>query len=225
MSRKIEEIKKSKANNSRIKKISLSLLLIAIMGVVAYVVLAKPNVEKQTQETKSFTQAKEEIDDNGLIDTIDEGLDMKLTAIRGDKEVTITNLKDGTLYTISGESLKPEIIIGNNYFDTQLSDININFTKYEGKTIEIEGFFIEDTPYTFIGRYSESNLCAYCPQGYSYFEYEWHGNNAFSFTNEQEWLKVVGTLRRGTDEFGEYYYIDASSIKVMNERGQDTVKN
>ena len=39
------------------------------------------------------------------------------------------------------------------------------------------------------------------------------------------WLKVKGTLKAGTDSYGEYYYIAANSIEVMNERGIDTVNN
>lgn len=226
MSRKTDAIRASRENkNAQWKKIGLIAILLVIVGIVAYVVIAKPNVEKQEQTAKTFTQVKEDNEDE--IDEYSESGENESAQeeqIEG-KEVTITKFKDGTLYTISGETVKPELVIGNNYFDTQLSDVNTNFSKYEGKTVEIEGFFIEDSPYTFVGRYSESNLCAYCPQGYSYFEYEWHGDNKFDFTNEEEWLKIVGTFKKGVDEFGDYYYIDASSIKVMNERGQDTVKN
>ncbi|MBQ9314097.1 MAG: hypothetical protein IJ220_03720 [Clostridia bacterium] len=228
MSKKTEYLRMAKENkNGQIKKTILALILIAIIGVLVYVVFAKPAVEKQDNTAKTFTQVKEsemveEVNDENISN--EESNNLSSTRI-GDKEVKITKLKDGTLYSISGESVKPELIIGNNYFDTQLSDVNTNFSTYEGKTVEIEGFFIEDSPFTFVGRYSESNLCAYCPQGYSYFEYEWHGNNQFDFTNEKEWLKIVGTFKRGFDDLGEYYYIDASSIKVMNERGQDTVKN
>lgn len=221
MSKKTEAIRTSKNNkNAQLKKIGLIIVLLIVVGVVSYVVIAKPNIEKQNQTAKTFTQVKDESGDE-IADIDNSNEDEKIEG----KDVTITKFKDGTLYSISGETVKPELIIGNNYFDTQLSDVNTNFSKYEGKTVEIEGFFIEDSPYTFVGRYSESNLCAYCPQGYSYFEYEWHGNNQFDFTNEKEWLKLIGTFRKGVDELGEYYYIDASSIKVMNERGQDTVKN
>lgn len=221
MSKKTEAIRTSKNNkNAQLKKIGLIIVLLIVVGVVSYVVIAKPNIEKQNQTAKTFTQVKDESGDE-IADIDNSNEDEKIEG----KDVTITKFKDGTLYSISGETVKPELIIGNNYFDTQLSDVNTNFSKYEGKTVEIEGFFIEDSPYTFVGRYSESNLCTYCPQGYSYFEYEWHGNNQFDFTNEKEWLKLIGTFRKGVDELGEYYYIDASSIKVMNERGQDTVKN
>lgn len=224
MSKRTEEIKKNK--EEQVKKISLAALLIIIIGALVYVVIAKPNVEKQENTAKTFTQIKNDDnnDENGYEET-NENIDSDEQKLEEGKEVVVTKFKDGTLYSISGESIKPDIIVGNNYFDTQLSDVNTNFSTYEGKTVEIEGFFMEDTPYTFVGRYSESNLCSYCPQGYSYFEYEWPGNMKLDFTNEKEWLKVVGTYRRGKDEMGEYYYIDASSIKVMNEWGQDTVKN
>ena len=232
MSKKTQAIKDNK--NNKAKKIALTLVLLVIIGILAYIIIVKPNSDRPDPTTKTFTQVKEDSGDIIEDEYIESGEaiemqsnDNAITENKSNegKEVQITKLKDGTLYTISGEKKKADLVIGNNYYDTQLSDVNLNFSKYEGKTVEIEGFYMEDTPYTFVGRYSESNLCAYCPQGYSYFEYEWHGNNKFNFTNENEWLKIVGTFRKGHDELGDYYYIDASSIQVMKERGQDTVKN
>lgn len=138
---------------------------------------------------------------------------------------TISKLNDGTMYQTGDLIEKADIVIGDNLFDTQLADINLNFPQYEGKTIEIEGMYMENTPYTFVGRYSNSNLCAYCPQGYSYFEYEWNGDKTPYLADEITWLKIKGTLTRGEDDYGEYYYIAANSLEVMNERGIDTVNN
>lgn len=141
------------------------------------------------------------------------------------KEATVTVKSDGTFYSITSEEIKPDIVIGDNYFDTQLSDINKNFSQYAGKIIEIEGFYIENTPFTFVSRYSKSNLCQYCPEGYSYFEYEWKGDKSPTLQPEQGWLKIVGELKEGKDSYGPYYYIDAFSIGVMNERGLLSVEN
>ncbi len=60
---------------------------------------------------------------------------------------------------------------------------------------------------------------------FTFFEYEWHGEKIPNLVDEIQWLKIKGTLTRGSDEYGEYYYIDAKSVEVMNERGQDTVNN
>ena len=144
------------------------------------------------------------------------------------KKATIRKeLEDGVLYTFSEEDKDADIVIGDNFFDTQITDIMNNFALYKGKTIEIEGMFLDSAPYTFVGRYSTSNMCAYCPQGFSYFEYVWDGDK-FTTVNEQTWLKVKGTLCVGNDNtsnFQDYYYIQASSIEVKNEKGIDTVNN
>lgn len=102
--------------------------------------------------------------------------------------------------------------------------MSLNFDQYEGKTIEIEGLYFENAPFTFVGRYSTSNMCPTCPTGYSYFEYEWHGDENFDLTDSENWIKVVGTLKKGFDDV-EYYYIDAQSISLMNEKGVETVEN
>lgn len=142
-------------------------------------------------------------------------------------------LDDGVLYSATGEKVEADMVIGDNYFDTTMNDMMINFDKYKGKKIEIEGMYLENGPYTFVGRYSTSNLCQYCPTGYSYMEYELDGEIDKQFTNEKEWIKVVGTFEKGQDNYGteekpdyqDYYYIKVLSLQVMNERGQETVNN
>lgn len=121
-----------------------------------------------------------------------------------------------------------DIVVGDNYFDTQLADWNLNIDKYKGKTVEIEGFNLKNGPYSFIGRYSTSALCQYCPTGYSYFEYEWNGDEKFNpdnLENESTWMKIIGTIEVGNDESGDYYYIDAKSIEIMDEWGVSEVNN
>lgn len=146
------------------------------------------------------------------------------------KDTTKTELDDGTLYQ-NGEALeKIDIVVGDNMYDTQITDFNLNFKEYEGKTVEIEGMYMENknevtnSKYTFVGRYSNvPSQC--CPQGYSYFEYEWKGDQTPRLVDEISWIKVTGTLKKGRDLYSEYIYIDANSIEVMNERGMDTVNN
>ena len=201
------------------KKIILILVLLLIIGGIVFVVINASTGKKEqlttnatvTQKTSGKTNTANNVTNNTLTDN-------------EKKETKITKLNDGTLYSLTDETIKPDIVIGDNYFDTQISDIYINFEQYEGKTIEIEGFYLYNDPYTFIGRYSEANLCPYCPVGYSYFEYKWDGDYSFNFTEEKEWLKITGTIKKGYDGV-EYYYIDVLSLEVMNERGLDTVKN
>ncbi len=144
-------------------------------------------------------------------------------------KATVTELEDGTLYQIGEPFENVDMVIGDNLFDTQIADININFSQYDGKTIEIEGLYMENNQYTFVGRYSTSNLCPTCPQGVSYFEYEWNGDQKPNLIDAVSWIKVRGTLAGGRDfiegKFVPYQYIKVNSIEVMNERGIDTVNN
>ena len=68
-------------------------------------------------------------------------------------------------------------------------------------------------------------MCADCPTGYAFLEYQWNADNKPTLTPEDSWLKVKGKLAKGNDNGQEYYYIDVASIEVMNERGQETVSN
>lgn len=138
-----------------------------------------------------------------------------------------TDLEDGKLYSLFNENIKSDIIIGDNYYDTQINDINLNPNIYADKNIEIEGMYLTNTPYTFVGRYSTSNLCQFCPAGYSYMEYTWDGES-IDLQDEISWIKVVGTLEKMNDEttnYQDYYYIKAKTIEVMKESGIKTVNN
>lgn len=197
------------------KKIGLIILLITIIIIIA-LVLVKSNVknEQNTDVTGNSLNVEhsEKIENNNQTN---------------EKEIVVSTLDDGTLYTTTTEEIKANIVVGDNYFDTQMADINLNFSSYKGKTIEIEGMYLSNLQYTFIGRYSTSNLCVDCPTGYSYIEYEFKGNNLPELKDEQDWIKIIGTLKEGYDEsMGvDYYYIDVISLQVMNERGMDTVSN
>jgi len=137
-------------------------------------------------------------------------------------------LEDGILYAIDGKQLTSDIVLGDNYFDTTVNDIFLNPESYYNKNIEIEGMYLTNEPYTFVGRYSTSNLCAYCPVGYSYFEYQLKGKIDVKLVEEESWIKVIGKLKKGNDvtsNYQDYYYISVDNFEIMNEKGQDTVNN
>ena len=209
-----------------LKKVGLIIILIAIIGVISFVIMNSSSGKKEDKTPLNTSVLKGDIEENK-----DKNENMKQTdsTIQQPEkseglEVIKTDLGNGTRYSLSTAEIKPDIVLGDNYFDTQVRDINLNFDDYEGKTIEIEGLYFENAPFTFVGRYSTSNMCPTCPTGYSYFEYEWHGKENFELVDSQNWIKVVGTLKRGFDEV-EYYYIDAQSISLMNEKGVETVSN
>ncbi|MBR1883823.1 MAG: hypothetical protein IJ809_02595 [Clostridia bacterium] len=204
-----------------VKKILLIVLLLGIIAGIGIVAISsskgkREEVTAKSEVAKNSVNSSSKTETNALVST------SKTVEKKKTKEIMA---EDGVIYSLTDEKITPDIVVGDNYFDTTLSDINTNFSEYEGKVIEIEGMYLENTPYTFVGRYSESNLCAYCPAGYSYFEYEWHGDKEFGFKEGgDEWLKVIGVLRTGNDGV-EYRYIDVLSLEIMNERGQETVKN
>ena len=137
-------------------------------------------------------------------------------------------LDDGILYSIDGKQYQSDIVIGDNYYDTTINDMFLNPENYMEKNIEIEGMYLENLPWTFVGRYSTSNVCVYCPEGYSYFEYQLKGKIDREFTAKEDWIKVIGNLAKGNDEtsdYQDYYYLEVLSIEIMNERGLDTVTN
>lgn len=202
------------------KKLIWIFLLIALVGASVFVmVVAKP-------------KAKEESNSNN---TIIIGRETSNNAIENNKEVgeieyVKTELEDGILYSIDGKKIDPDFVIKENYYDTTINDIYLNPEDYTGMTIEMEGMYLlsdPSLPYTFVGRYSTSNLCPNCPAGYSVLEYQLKGKIDAKLSNEKDWIKVIGTLKSDYDEEIEqqYYYISVDSLEIMNERGNDTVSN
>lgn len=193
------------------KKFVYILLLVALIGAVVFCVV-KMNERKNQNNVAQIASNK-----NQDVSKQNEEI----------KETSKKELSDGTLYSIVSENVNSDVTIGDNYFDTQINDMMFNPETYDGKNIEIEGFYLESEPYSFVGRYSTSSMCPYCSAGYSYIEYQWQGE-PLNLEVEKSWIKVVGTLEKGNDEtsyYQDYFYIKAKTIEVMNEKGQDTVNN
>lgn len=196
------------------KIIYIVLLIIVIVGIIVFFTFLNNNKDNSLNTTNTIGSKNE----NAVIEQ-NESEDKK--------ETIISELPDGKLYSFSNETINADIVIGDNYFDTQINDMYLNPKNYEGKTIEIEGMFLDGQPYTFVGRFSTSNICPYCPTGYSYIEYQWDGDE-LELTDQETWLKIIGKLEKGNDAtsyYQDFYYIKAFSVEIMNEKGQDTVNN
>jgi uncharacterized membrane protein YcgQ (UPF0703/DUF1980 family) len=114
-----------------------------------------------------------------------------------------------------------DITVGDTLYATQLNDWYMNFSQYEGKVVEIEGYFIgEYTPYMFVGRRGPS--CPYCNGGYVSFEF-YTNDDISNLQSDNDWITVTGILRKGKDDTGMFYYIEVLSLKKMNTVGKDTV--
>ena len=116
-----------------------------------------------------------------------------------------------------------DIVVGDNLYATQINDWYENFDQYEGKSVEIEGFCINEyPPYTFVGRYGPS--CPYCNGGFVSFEF-YTKDDMSGLKPEKDWIKVKGILRQGKDQTGTFYYIEVLSWEKMDQAGKDTVTN
>ena len=192
-------------------------IILLIIFIVAIVLIIK------------FANSKSSTNDANIVDNT---YNKKSNAIVEEKtdeaQYQKVELDDGILYSIDGKQYQSDIVIGDNYYDTTINDMFLNPGTYMDKKIEIEGMYLENLPWTFVGRYSTSNVCVYCPEGYSYFEYQLKGKIDREFTAKEDWIKVIGTLAKGNDEtsdYQDYYYLEVLSIEIMNERGLDTVTN
>lgn len=187
------------------------LLIIVIVGIVLGIKFIKPKV-KDNQNTDAFNE-------HSSTEGVSENTD---------KEYEKIELDDGVLYTLTGKKEKADVVVGDKYYDTTITDMFMNYDKYKDKVIEIEGMYFLSEIFTFVGRYSKSNLCPYCPEGYSYLEYQLDGKLDYEFTDTKDWIKVIGKLEKANDEtsnYQDYFYIKATNIEIMKKRGKETVKN
>ena len=203
------------------KKLLWVLLLIAFLAIIILIITyVKPkSSDNKNQNTDTFQK-------NTNILNVENS--SATSSNKEDSNFERLTLDDGILYALNGKKVTADIVVGTNYFDTTISDMYLNYDSYKGKVIEIEGMYLDSNPYTFIGRYSTSNLCPYCPAGYSYMEFQIDCDIKEKFEDEKTWLKVVGTLQKGNDEtsnFQDYYYLQLSNLEIMNHRGEDTVTN
>ena len=119
---------------------------------------------------------------------------------------------------------RADMVVGDNFFATQINDWYMNPSQYVGKTVEIEGFYINEfAPYEFIGRYGP--VCQYCQGGYVCYEILTDLDMS-GVTPIKDWIRVKGVLRQGEDaESGVFGYIEALELEVCPQPGMATVTN
>ena len=210
---------------SKKKLMWIFILIVFVFIIVGIAIFVKPRdtSNDNTATVKRVTDSK-----------TDNNVDTSKTEEKTDKiEYKRTTLDDGILYSENGEKLTSDKIIGTEYFDTTINDMYLYPENYSGKNIEIEGLYLKSENYTFIGRYSATSVCPYCSGGFSYIQYEFDGDIQEKLTNQETWLKLIGTWKKGTMNYGteknpyygDYYYLKVLNFEVMNEKGEDTVKN
>lgn len=120
----------------------------------------------------------------------------------------------------------PDIVVGDRLYATQINDWYLNFEDYEGKVVEIEGYYIDLDGYDFVGR--KGPACPYCSGGYVSFEFSTDAD-LFGWISEISWIRVTGVLREGSMYPGggqdpyPFYYIEALRAEEMEAAGVGTV--
>ncbi len=210
---------------SKKKLMWIFILIVFILIIAGIAIFAKP---RDTSNDNSVAVKK--VTDSKT----DNNVDTSKTEEKSDKiEYKRTTLDDGILYSENGEKLTSDKIIGTEYFDTTINDMYLYPDNYVGKKIEIEGFYLVAEPYTFVGRYSTSSVCPYCTGGFSYIQYEFDGKIEETLKDQETWIKLIGIWEKGKMNYGteenpnydDYYYLKVLNFEVMNEKGEDTVKN
>lgn len=120
-----------------------------------------------------------------------------------------------------------DIVVGDKLYMTQINDWFMNFEDYEGKSVEIEGYYLLIDGYTFVGR--NGPTCPYCTGGYVDFEFKTN-EDVSGWTSGKTWIKVIGILRQGTmyvtgSDPQAFYYIETMAIEKMDAAGLGTITN
>ena len=210
---------------SKKKLMWIFILIVFVFIIVGIAIFVKP---RDTSNDNSIAVKKVTDSKTGSND------DTSKTEEKTDKiEYKRTILDDGILYSENGEKLTSDKIIGTEYFDTTINDMYLYPENYFGKNIEIEGLYLKTDSATFVGRYSTASVCPFCSGGFSYVQYEFDGDIQEDLTDQETWIKLIGNFEKGKMNYGtdedpyyyDYYYLKVLNFEVMNEKGEDTVKN
>lgn len=132
------------------------------------------------------------------------------------KVTTTKNEQNETSTNNNTTNSEDTVTLGENLFMTQLNDIYLNYSDYEGKTIELIGF-------TFNDWYSESLVVGreyYCCGTDAYiigFECGFDDTSKEIEYEDDVWVRVVGTIiLKETDE-GTYPTILINTIEETEE--------
>ena len=120
---------------------------------------------------------------------------------------------------------KPDIVVGDKLYATQINDWYKNFQDYEGKTVSIEGMYMNFGGYTLVGRNGPS--CPYCTGGYVNFEFK-TDLDLSRLESEKSWIRVKGVLRQGKYSISKdvsqlIYYIEALEVEKMDKPGVNPI--
>ena len=118
--------------------------------------------------------------------------------------------------------------IPERMFATQVNDIYLNAGDYLGKTIKMEGilmsaqFHTVGTPIHYIIRYAPGGCCG--SDGQAGFEVKWAAGSEQKYPADNSWVEAIGVLSEYENDAMQYLYLELSSLKVLQKRGAEFVK-
>jgi zinc transport system permease protein len=116
--------------------------------------------------------------------------------------------------------------IKEKMFISQINDVYLNSEDYLGKTIKLEGIFMQDQgydkTYSFVIRYGPG-CCG--TDGNAGFEVAWANEKEKPYPDIDSWVEATGVLKTYEEEDGymPYLYLDLSSLNVLSKRGAEFV--
>jgi uncharacterized membrane protein YcgQ (UPF0703/DUF1980 family) len=114
------------------------------------------------------------------------------------------------------------IEIKEKMFLAQVNDVYLNVNDYLGKAIKLEGLFKQEGPYCFVLRYGPG-CCG--NDGNVGFEVAWADGKKTPYPKPDSWVEATGVLKSYTEAGNDflYYYLDLSSLNVVDKQGSEYV--
>lgn len=118
----------------------------------------------------------------------------------------------------------PVVEITEKMFIAQCNDVYLNPDDYQGKAIRLEGLYTiyaddqSGKTYHYVMRYGPG-CCGY--DGSAGFEFLYDGE----LPKLDDWIELVGTVEKVTENDMEYIVLRASKVTVMEVRGAEFVSN
>jgi len=128
------------------------------------------------------------------------------------------------LCSCGAEPKKPKLVdITEKMYVTYINEIYTNTKDYIGDTIRLEGMFsaqyYEPTDTTYYYVYRVGPGCCGNDGAMCGFEFSYHGE----MPEENDWIRVTGTLGTYEEEGITYLTLDAQSVEILDARGAETV--
>ena len=146
----------------------------------------------------------------------------------GVKENPNTQVKSAPQATGSSGAID----VKENMFITQLNDINLNYKKYLGRTVKIQGMFKKlhwDGKNSYFVSRRTPGCCG--DDGEIGFELSWNkdyqgsiaGPDGKTYPNANDWVEVSGELKSYEKSGFPFLYLALAELNVLGERGAEFV--